>query len=490
MSDLRSLPERPALRRLRDEAKARKRAGEFATLADAQFALAREYGFASWPRLKIHVESRLLDLTERAAALVRSACSSDLRTARTLLDADPDLARHDLATACVTGEVAVVRRFVERDPDVVNRRLGPSDWTPLLYACYTRLLRADPVRAEGIRSTAGVLLDAGADPNAGWQSGEYLEVALFGAAGIANDPALTRMLLDAGADPNETLDDPKSIGESLYHAIEFPDLDCARMLLEAGTHPNRSSYCLSRALDFPEPERAALLLEYGARPQSSQLRTAVFRSRSPETIAGILDAGAPVDRADRHGLTPLRIATRWGRDDLARLLVERGADPAAVTEEDRALGALVAGRGPAASKPPAELLDWAAHRGDAATVARLLDAGADVRGAADMPALGQATWRGHADVVRVLVDQGAPLVWDDGSAIGAALHGSLHCHEAEAGPTMRTDDEVAHGDYAGVLRILLDAGAPVPKRLWDADVSAEDLIARLGVVWDRPADPA
>jgi ankyrin repeat protein len=431
-----------------------------------------------------------LDLVERAAALVRSACSSDLRTARTLLDAEPDLARHDLATACVTGEVDVVRRIVERDPDVVDRRLGPSDWTPLLYACYSRFLRADPVRADGIRSTAGVLLDAGADPNAGWQSGEYLEVALFGAAGIANDPILTRMLLDAGADPNETLEDPASIGESLYHAIEFPDLECARLLLEAGTHPDRVSYCLSRALDFPEPERAALLLEYGARPKSSQLRTAVFRSRSPETIAGILDAGAPVDKPDKHGLTPLRIATRWGRDDLARLLTDRGADPAAVTEEDRQIGAIVTGSGPAAvSKPPAELLDWAAHRGDAATVTRLLEAGAALQGAGDMPVLRQAAWRGHADVVRVLVDHGAPLVWEDGSAIGAALHGSFHCHEAEAGPTMRTDDEVTHGDYPGVLRILLDAGAPIPERLWDADLGAEVLFARLGVDPGRGAAP-
>jgi ankyrin repeat protein len=447
---------------------------------------------------------------ERAAELVRSACSSDLRTARTLLDAEPALARHDLATACVTGEVDVVRRLVERDPGVVDRRAGPSDWTPLLYACYSRLLRTDPARAEGIVAVAGVLLDAGADPNSAWRSGEWLETAVFGSAGIANDPTLTRMLLDAGADPNDTLEDPSDIGESLYHAIEFADLTCARLLLEAGTHANRVDYCLSRAIDFPGPERAALLLGHGARASASQLRSAVFRGRSAGTVAGLLDAGAAVDAADEAGLTPLRIATRWARGDLCDLLARRGADPSLVTPEDRRLGGIVAGGdagppgptaavwpgptaagtpGPAAAVPPRptaavpppEMLDWAAHSGDATVVERLLRAGAAVDGTPGEEPLGQAAWRGHADVVRVLVAHGAALVWAERSPIGAALHGSLHCHDAEAGPTMRTDDEVDHGDYPGVVRVLLEAGAAVPQRLWDAARSAEDLLARLGI---------
>jgi hypothetical protein len=127
------------------------------------------------------------------------------------------------------------------------------------------------------------------------------------------------------------------------------------------------------------------------------------------------------------------------------------------------------------------MLDWAAHRGDATAVERLLRAGAAVDGIPGEEPLGQAAWRGHAEVVRTLVDHGAALVWADRSPIGAALHGSLHCHDAEAGPTMRTDDEVDHGDYPGVVRILLDAGAAIPRRLWDAAPSADVLLARLGI---------
>ena len=57
----RHLPARPNLEFLKKEAKSlldvlQQRDGA-AQLADAQHALARDYGFASWPKLKAHVES-------------------------------------------------------------------------------------------------------------------------------------------------------------------------------------------------------------------------------------------------------------------------------------------------------------------------------------------------------------------------------------------------------------------------------------------------
>jgi len=57
----RKLPARPNLEFLKNEAKDRlddlRRTDPRAQLADAQFALAQDYGFASWPKLKEHVES-------------------------------------------------------------------------------------------------------------------------------------------------------------------------------------------------------------------------------------------------------------------------------------------------------------------------------------------------------------------------------------------------------------------------------------------------
>ena len=57
----RDLPAHPNLDHLKKQAKellqTMKQQDPDALLADAQHALAREYGFASWPRLKAHVES-------------------------------------------------------------------------------------------------------------------------------------------------------------------------------------------------------------------------------------------------------------------------------------------------------------------------------------------------------------------------------------------------------------------------------------------------
>jgi CubicO group peptidase (beta-lactamase class C family) len=58
MSDqARELPDQPSLRYLKLEAKRRLAAGEFATLHDAQLAIAREHGRSSWTTLKQQIES-------------------------------------------------------------------------------------------------------------------------------------------------------------------------------------------------------------------------------------------------------------------------------------------------------------------------------------------------------------------------------------------------------------------------------------------------
>jgi len=52
----RALPDRPSLRFLKLEAKRRLAAGEFASLDQAQLAIAREHGLSSWAVLKQHIE--------------------------------------------------------------------------------------------------------------------------------------------------------------------------------------------------------------------------------------------------------------------------------------------------------------------------------------------------------------------------------------------------------------------------------------------------
>jgi hypothetical protein len=333
MSEPRSLPSRPDLRHLRDEAKGRRKAGEYPTLALAQLAVARRYGFRSWPRLTFAVEAMTLDAAERATALIASATSSDLRRARALLDADPALARHDLACACAAGEADEVSRRLAARPTAVSEPTGPKGWEPILYACFSRLLRGDPERAVGIREVVRRLLDAGADPNVAYLSGEWIQVALYGAAGIAGDAEVTRMLLQAGADPTDDRDGYHG-NEVLYHACEFPDPTCAMLVIDAGARQDLVDYNLGRALNFPNAEMVEMFCTHGARASSDNLHQAVWRRRPPRTIAALLDAGAPVDTPDKHGRTPLRIAVRWGEDEVAALLVQRGADERAAGAEN------------------------------------------------------------------------------------------------------------------------------------------------------------
>jgi ankyrin repeat protein len=492
MSEPRALPSRPDLRRLRSEAKRRRKAGEFPSLALAQLALAREYGFRSWPRLKFHVEAVTDDASKRAAALIGSLTSSDLRRARALLDVDPALARHDLACACATGEADEVSRRIAARPPAVNEATGPNGWQPILYACFSRLLRGDPVRAPGIREVVRRLLAAGADPNAFFvHDGEWLQVALYGAAGIAGDPELTRVLLAAGADPTDERDGYHG-NEVLYHACEFPDPSCAMLVIDAGTRQDLVDFDLGRALNFPNPEMVEMFCTHGARASAGNLHQAVWRRRPPRTVAALLDAGAPIDTPDQHGLTALQIAVRWGDDHTATVLRERGADQAVVTDTDLALGAYLAGRDRTSPELVASALDemlmLSIQGGHLESMRRLLDAGARIDGDPDSDEvpLGHACWRGRVEITRELIARGAALAFrDGGSAIGAALHGSRHCHEPEGGPSMQPIEEIPTEPYAEIVRILIAAGAPIPERIGETGTRTTTLIAELGI--DPPA---
>jgi hypothetical protein len=137
--------------------------------------------------------------------------------------------------------------------------------------------------------------------------------------------------------------------------------------------------------------------------------------------------------------------------------------------------------------PDVDQLHDAVLLGDAALTRRLLEAGitADAVSADNPdPALGSACWRGYADVVQTLVSAGVSLVWPEGSPIGATLHGSQHCHDPQGGPMSLPVDEVRHGDYASVVRVLLSAGATVPTDYGNGNAEAEGILADLGIIVD------
>ena len=418
-----SLPSRPNLRWLRDQAKARRRSGEFPSLALAHLAIAREYGFASWPRLKSHVDALTLGVGERAAILIASACSDNPRRAATILEVDPAIVRHDLASACVAGEADEVARRVRANPDAAHEPTGPNGWQPLLYACFSRLSRIDPERAAGIRSVVAALLDAGADPNASFMHGDWLQAPIYGAAGIAGDAELTKLLLAAGGDPNDA-GPVHVVGEALYHACEHRDPTCAQLLIEAGTAPDVVDYCLGRALNFDNHAMVAMFCSHGVRPSAEHLHQALWRRRPVETIAVLLDASAPLEEPDQHGLTPLQIALCWGDGPTATTLRDRGASDVKSPGET------------ATAELRDEMVILAVQRGDRAAVLDLLS---EALASTAIPQARMTRWVRPAGVARSASLRTSSLAAPGPSSAAGGVRSVPPCMAPATARTQRAD---------------------------------------------------
>jgi ankyrin repeat protein len=154
-------------------------------------------------------------------------------------------------------------------------------------------LRLQPARAQGFLDAATAL--DGANPNTGFYTGEARlqsewECALYGAAGVAHHPELTRLLLDRGADPND--------GEVGYHAPETMDNRTMHVLVESGKLTQDTiRLMLGRKMNWHDDNGVAWLLDHGAdanyaghwstRPLHDALRTP-----RPSITERLLDHGA------------------------------------------------------------------------------------------------------------------------------------------------------------------------------------------------------
>jgi ankyrin repeat protein len=460
-------------------------------LADAQLVVAREYGVVSWPRWKQFVEDRLLEVDQRAGAMVTAICSKQFHRGARLLEADPELATFDLFTACACGAWEMVAQQLQREPALATRQGGPLAWQPILYACFSRFLRRDPERAEGIVRIVRLLLDHGADANRHYLiehgDGQLPQTCIYGAAGIANHIGLTQMLLQAGADAGERVGGV-SANEALYHAAEFEDITCLRRLLEAGADPKEVSYCLSRALDFDNEPAALVFLEHGAdatltvahHGDRTHLHKAVINRRSEATIQRLLEGGADPNQPDGDGRSPYRYAVGLGYPEIAALLEAHGADTTQITDEDRAQGAFEPG-----SAPTSGQLGLVARRGDLAMMKRMIGAGAPLNREDGFPPLHSACYAGQLEAARLLVEGGADIEQVSpfgGTALGTTIFGSTDCCHPEGGPGMLLPEEIDHGDYPGLAEFLIDCGSPLPEKIDGGSDGVQEVLRQHGVI--------
>ncbi len=298
------LPVRADLRQLRTQAKELLRSARAAdpdalarihavsdrlVLASAQLALAREYGFASWRRLKAEVERRRL-LNDR-----------DLTGLHALFDEHPELA-------------------VERLEHWCDHRAGA---TPLGYLAMLRFdaprLGLEPV-TDGVEPVARMLVAAGApiEGDPGDKETPLITAASYG------DSEVARVLIEAGADIEATAAaDSGGVpdGSALLHAAVFGFTDVVDLLVGSG----------ARIHSLVEAAAAGDIGGWSSAetPRAERVRALTMAAGHDRVhvIEQLLEAGAPVDAVDDWGSSALRAAAENGHPASVRVLLAAGADP-------------------------------------------------------------------------------------------------------------------------------------------------------------------
>ena len=213
----------------------------------------------------------------------------------------------------------------------------PDGSTPLQWAVF-----------NGNTAEAKRLLKAGADVKALNDYG----VSAMQLAADASNTELIELLLKAGADANS----PNPDGETALHlAARAGNLDAARMLLRAGAQVDArerfgSQTPLMWAVARRHPEMVELLLSRGADANARSAIRDYQRVATAESRAKQLDRGGltplmyaarencgacvevllkhkvDVDLPDPSGMSPMVIAMLNGNWDIAKRLIESGAD--------------------------------------------------------------------------------------------------------------------------------------------------------------------
>jgi hypothetical protein len=359
-----TLPNNPSLDRIREDARrlqrARSAAGDRIALHEAQLTVARGYGFRGWPAL-VHYLQVAADLSVDPSRIDEGAlepadrfCTlSSLRygdtdapprrqAAADLLTVDPGLIeRHVWAAASAADPVALAQHLTAR-PELATTNGGPFGWVPLMYLCYGRA-PLDRGQDE-VLAAATLLLDAGADPNAGylWCGMSTPFTALTGVFGEGEQgprrqprhpfaPALATLLLKRGAHPIDQ--------QTLYNRMFRPDdshleLLFAHGLADAG--PSPWEVRLGEAMETREQmwqRQVNWAAEHGFADRLDLLaRHGIDVSGAEIDVPSVPD---DVNGRDEQGATPLHHAAADGDIGLIQRLLDMGADP---TITDRQFG--------------------------------------------------------------------------------------------------------------------------------------------------------
>jgi len=447
----RALPARPNLEHLKNEAKqclkALRAQHPNAQLTEAQLAVARDYGFASWRALKTHVD----EVTRKR--VFAAARGGDVETVRRAFEGgfDPSLTDDDGRTIHQIGKAGGNQAIELLARDFQERRDRPAAVEQAVDAI---LDAAEKGRADEL----GRLLDAHPDLIDARGCGFWGRTALHMAA-WRNRSACVRLLLDRGADAR--IRDYGDNAYALHFAAEAADFDVVTLLVEAGSDvigegDDHQVGVLGWATCFGRVREdvAAYLLAHGAR---LNLWSAIALDRAEDVRGFIMGdsslLGARMSRNEHHR-TPLHHAAAKNRPRMVRLLLDLGAEANAVD----AIGATA-------------LTTASQEHADPAIVSMLAAAGAKV------DFLSALYLERYETAEAMLKDDPARLGPDGRDTI--ALHLSVSKRNAAAVRWL-----IAHG---------VDVNAK--RNLWDCNATALHMTAESGAIdmarmlLDAGADP-
>jgi ankyrin repeat protein len=303
----RPLPERPNIRHLKNQAKDLLRAGNADSITQAQFKIARLYGFGSWPKLKAHIDS-LNDIGQ----LKKAIDENDIERVTTLMIRNPALHQAPLGYGN-NGPLTWVAecRIPWEPPSQV--RLAMAQWmiehgSNVHQGGDGPLMRA-ALRGERIPMME-LLISYGADVNAEW-NGDF---PILFAPCESVDPVAIRWLLEHGADPNCSKSGRRvtALDYLIGSYVRSPELGaCMDLLIKSG---GTSRYDLPGVLDTIQGRVDRLAEQLDANPD-------LVNQRFPELDCGSTGAR----RLLLQGATLLHVAAEYGSIDAAKFLMARGA---------------------------------------------------------------------------------------------------------------------------------------------------------------------
>ena len=395
-------------KRAKERARERRAGGHDVKLADAQFELAREFGFPSWSKLKAYVERLGLEQPFRLDLDYYEGRANGIASTRGVSVAE---ARHDLAARHGFSSWAGLRAHVEA------MQRGDEPPTPFVLAY-------DAVEAND-RGRLADLLDRFPDLVAqrGTNGNDLL--------GMADDLEIVGLLLERGADPNRGND----YGWTKLHTAGYANRrDLAELMLAAGARTDLfargdGGTPLVAALFEGHREVAELL---GREPVNLRVAAGLGDVGLIHELAGTPRAGAHRGFYRPHGGFPA-----WEPSDDPQEVLDEALVWAAKSDRVEALPVLV-GLGARVDADPyrGTALTWAAVNGRVRSVRELVELGADPdqRGTFGGPSHGEgvtalhlAAQAGRREAVIALLELGAdPLILDQlhgGSALGWARFG-------------------------------------------------------------------